>query len=310
MAQLSRIAASKGQFANRERSMPARLQGRWLHIAHAGWYITAILAVLILIVSIPGHVLVAQQGFTPGQLEARSALDQLATALSALMSFGVALVSLLLAGLIFRYRSNERIALFVSFYLMVHGIVVGGPLEILELYLRGSPYFTEHLLQPTFDTALGVALLSLFPDGRFVPGWTRWLILFTVLLTLFIGPLFIVLDFDFYALFANSVQLTLVIVLVAFSIYFSALYAQYLSLPACIHSRRAPANKAGGLWFRPDDRACADLLLPLRLFHETARLRPFSDMVCPCQFVSLVASDVRAAPHPVDCDPALSPVGY
>jgi hypothetical protein len=48
------------------------------------------------------------------------------------------------------------------------------------------------LLQPLFFTTPTIALIVLFPDGRFVPRWTRWLILFTILLTaaIFFFPLF------------------------------------------------------------------------------------------------------------------------
>ena len=39
---------------------------------------------------------------------------------------------------------------------------------------------SDRRVQPLFLTAPTIALFVLFPDGRFVPRWTRWLILFSI----------------------------------------------------------------------------------------------------------------------------------
>jgi hypothetical protein len=77
-------------------------------------------------------------------------------------------------------------------YLLLYGIVMAGPLERVEAFYPGWPSLAVDVVQPLFFTTPTVALFVLFPDGRYVPRWTRWLILFTIPLTaaIFYLPLF------------------------------------------------------------------------------------------------------------------------
>lgn len=100
-----------------------------------------------------------------------------------------AVVYLALAALIFWRRSDDSMAIFASFTLIVFGVysteLVGGLAERHLLWLRLLA-FIEMLIVTGFT-----CLLYLFPDGRFVPGWTRWLAAAWVVIglsTLFIGP--------------------------------------------------------------------------------------------------------------------------
>jgi signal transduction histidine kinase len=68
---------------------------------------------------------------------------------------------------------------FLAFYLLLYGIVMAGPLEMwsltwlgqTDLAMRGQGFL---MLAPT------TALLALFPNGRFIPSWTRWAVLFAL----------------------------------------------------------------------------------------------------------------------------------
>ena len=71
-------------------------------------------------------------------------------------------------------------AVFVSFYMLFAGIVTTGPLELMEYFVPGIALFTTDVLTTFASTTLAVVLLCLFPDGRFVPRWTRWLPLASV----------------------------------------------------------------------------------------------------------------------------------
>ena len=82
-------------------------------------------------------------------------------------------VSLLLGIVIYRRGPNDRMAFFVSCVLMIYAVLISSPLETLgslvpgglALVFRGEEVFWT----------LGLAnLMFIFPDGRFVPHWTRW----------------------------------------------------------------------------------------------------------------------------------------
>ncbi|MDQ3249229.1 MAG: hypothetical protein M3Q45_08480 [Chloroflexota bacterium] len=85
-----------------------------------------------------------------------------------------------LAALIFWLRPHDRMARFVSFVLLVFGVFTTEMVDGL-LAIGGFWEWTLPLL-----TIFGVVgfcnLLYLFPDGRFVPHWTRWLALTWVLI--------------------------------------------------------------------------------------------------------------------------------
>jgi hypothetical protein len=146
--------------------------------------ITALLALLVLLASIPGYLLVASQGRLAGRaVEAPAGLVRALDLAGVLSSFTSALVCVALAGLLFWRKPSDRMALFVAFYLLVYGIVQAGPLERLEPLAPGAGPLTADVLQPLF-AAPSLALLALFPTGRFVPHWMRWLVPLAGLLAL------------------------------------------------------------------------------------------------------------------------------
>jgi hypothetical protein len=158
-----------------------RLRRRWLGPARAIWAITAVLALGVLVASIPGYTLVASQGDWAGRAVAAPAgLVRALDLAGALASFAAALVCLALSGLLVWRTPDNGMALFVSFYLLVYGVVMAGPLERLEALVPGSSALATDVLQPLVFTWPTVALLALFPNGRLVPRWTRWLLLLAV----------------------------------------------------------------------------------------------------------------------------------
>jgi signal transduction histidine kinase len=77
--------------------------------------------------------------------------------------------------LLYWRKPDDGMALFVSFYMLAYGIVLAGPLQEVERLWRG----TEDMAiaaQVILWTAPTTLLLLLFPSGRFVPRWTRWLL--------------------------------------------------------------------------------------------------------------------------------------
>jgi hypothetical protein len=93
----------------------------------------------------------------------------------------VTLVFFALAAVIFWRRSEDRMALFGSFMLLVFGgAAITGTMRDLA---QAHPvfWFPTELLNYVGQVSFGV-FFYLFPDGRFVPRWTRWLAVASALL--------------------------------------------------------------------------------------------------------------------------------
>jgi hypothetical protein len=163
------------------------LDGRWLVIARAAWVIVATLALGLFVTSIPAYVSnvlkVGQADWMGALVEAPAVLVFALDLVGVLASITAVLVCLTLAGVLFWRRSDNWMVMFISLYLLVYGIVMAGPLERLEDFHPGWPSLAIDVFQPLFFTTPTIALIVLFPDGRFVPRWTRWLILLSIPLT-------------------------------------------------------------------------------------------------------------------------------
>jgi hypothetical protein len=163
-----------------------RLRGRWLLVARAVWLALTAVSVSLFVLSLaPGYRLlrtVCEQGpCGPEQLSPAGArtVERLGFSLDLYAAYNLALVlvfALVFCGLavvIFWRRSDDFIALYTSLALVLIGIFL--------------PDWTADLLLPVYPGLFpALALLSslafgslfvlfyIFPDGRFVPRWTRW----------------------------------------------------------------------------------------------------------------------------------------
>jgi hypothetical protein len=146
-------------------------------LAHAAWVVTAVLAFGVLLASLAGYAvwLKGESPITPGPDPVNGF-----NVLGGVTSLACTLISLGLGFLLFLRKRNEPMALFVSFYVMVYGVVLSGPLEgLTPLFPRASDLATG-LIQPLLLAAPTVYLIILLPDGRFVPAWSRWVGLLSV----------------------------------------------------------------------------------------------------------------------------------
>ncbi|HET7011197.1 MAG TPA: hypothetical protein VFI11_10510 [Anaerolineales bacterium] len=160
-----------------------RPKSPWLRLAQAAWPFTLLVSILILVASLGGYAdwFRGQNPFTPG-LEVHSPFY----VLSGLASLATALICLALSFTLFRRKRNDPMALFVSFFVLVYGVVMAGPMEFMELFYSGATDLTTGVIQPLFLTTPTVALLALFPDGRPVPAWSRWLILVALVTAIYL----------------------------------------------------------------------------------------------------------------------------
>jgi hypothetical protein len=170
---------------NPRASSPATtLPGHWLVIARAAWVVVATLAVSLFVASIPAYVLTfGKAAWFGAPVEAPTGVVFALDLIGALASITAALLCLTLAGVLFWRKSDDWMVMFISSYLLAYGTVLAGPLERAEAFYPGWPTLAIDVIQPLLLTSPTIALFVLFPDGRFIPRWTRWLILFSIPLT-------------------------------------------------------------------------------------------------------------------------------
>jgi hypothetical protein len=160
------------------------LRGRWLVIARVAWVVIATLALGLFVASIPAYVLtLGKTAWFGASVEAPAKVVFVLDLLGALASITTALVCLTLAFVLFWRRSEDWMIMFISAYLLAYGTVMAGPLERAEAFYPGWPTLAIDVIQPLFLTTPTVTLFALFPDGKFVPRWTRWLLVLSIPLT-------------------------------------------------------------------------------------------------------------------------------
>ena len=146
----------------------------WLKAARIAWFILAGVTFLLLIAAFPGYI----AGFPYGSASVMQASTELIFAtqvISSLASLGAALLSIGLAVLLFTRRPQDSMALFISYYLLLYALVMTGLLEAFMSYWGYSQEIALNI-QTVFATVPTVILLCIFPTGRLVPAWTKWLI--------------------------------------------------------------------------------------------------------------------------------------
>jgi hypothetical protein len=146
---------------------------RLLHFAKGALWALALLASLgVLFGALPGYIGRAAWATQDAQ---GSPLALVGTWLEIGVSLSATLVSLALACLLFWKKANNRMALFLSFFLLLYASIMSGPIEYLASY-----WFPP---RPDLDTQLMSVLLPvpvlvlflIFPNGRFAPRWTIFL---------------------------------------------------------------------------------------------------------------------------------------
>jgi signal transduction histidine kinase len=161
------------------------LRGRRLMLARTIWLVVALLAATIFVAGLPIEFARLQQvcvsgecehpHLTPDSLRELQALGFSARFfatyfIASMVAF--AIIWFATGAAIFWRRSDDRMALLVALFLVTFGPAFANyPLNLAAVY----PFLW---LPCAFVTFLGVAtiglFLYLFPDGRFVPHWTKW----------------------------------------------------------------------------------------------------------------------------------------
>ncbi|MDP9351949.1 MAG: GAF domain-containing protein, partial [Chloroflexota bacterium] len=214
-------------------SSHAVLRGRWLPVARYASLVVAAVILLLFAASIPVYferlrtecVEVACDS-APTPPPGEQALREVGITASFYAAYYtalgvvIALVYLAVASVLFWRKPSERIALLGAITLLVWGVfsttfTMGAATEVY-------PQWRFPLEYAQFLGLVSITLfLFLFPDGRFVPRWSRWLAL-TLLLLLMPGYIWPNSPADYrewHALVAGSIVLTWMGSLIGLQIY-------------------------------------------------------------------------------------------
>jgi hypothetical protein len=190
-------------------SSDATLQGRWLFLARVAWVVVAITALAIVLFSVPSSFehyrsvcsaaseVCSERAVGQPTPEGVRALRDMGLSVRSYALFNVVvekifqLVWFAVGAIIFFRRSEDRMALLVSLFLVSFGPVSVIPTAAYTLISSQPAWWLPVLSVEIVGQVCGTLFFFLFPGGRFAPRWTRWLavafIAFDLSRTLFAG---------------------------------------------------------------------------------------------------------------------------
>ncbi len=174
-----------------------QLRGYPLILARAAWAVIVAMALALWVVDLPHsyaeYLTVCTQALCPNQLATPGMVRALHSAGLSLQFYAfyltalstvVVLIFCIIGAFIFWRKSRDWMGLLVSLTLIVIGTVTATNSDYPWLV---ATYHITQVPVDLLDILLGPLLflvLSLFPDGRFVPRWMRWLALLVALLAI------------------------------------------------------------------------------------------------------------------------------
>ena len=170
------------------------LRGRWLLLARVAWVAVAVTALAIILFSIPSSFehyrsvctaaseVCAERAIGQPTSEGMRALREVGLSVRSYALFNVVidkvfqLVCFAVGALIFWRRSDDRMALLTSLFLVTFGTVALDNTTNAQALVSSQPawWLAVQGVQIVGEVC-AVLFFLLFPSGRFVPHWTRWL---------------------------------------------------------------------------------------------------------------------------------------
>ena len=198
MEAMDRPKATTDMAERAEPTANTTLRGRWLLVARVAWIAIAFLAVGLFIAALPydfrelqrvcaGDDCLVDVQLTP---EDARALEDLGVSIGFYARYFLSIEVLLLAtfvfvaAVIFWRRSDDWMAMFVSLALVIFGTTLPQITAVLGEEQPALELVTDFL--NVLNTIFVPLLFLLFPDGRFVPSWTRFLAFGVILASLLI----------------------------------------------------------------------------------------------------------------------------
>src|SRR5215210_5945714 len=168
------------------------LRGRWLLLARLAWIAVAITALAIVLFSVPSSFehyrsvcsaaseVCSERAVGQPTPEGVRALRDMSLSVRSYALFNVVekifqLVWFAVGAIIFFRRSEDRMALLVSLFLVSFGPVAVIPTAAFPLISSQPAWWLPVLSVEIVGEVCSVLFFFLFPGGRFSPRWTRWL---------------------------------------------------------------------------------------------------------------------------------------
>jgi hypothetical protein len=168
------------------------LRGRWLLLARLAWVAVAITALAIVLFSVPSSFehyrsvctaaseVCSERTVEQPTPEGVRALQDVGLSVRSYALLNVAIDKVLelvwfaVGAIIFWRRSDDRMALLVSVFLVAFGTVTVDPSEANTLISSQPAWWLPVRGVQIVGEICSVLFFLLFPGGRFVPRWTRW----------------------------------------------------------------------------------------------------------------------------------------
>jgi signal transduction histidine kinase len=205
-----------------------RLEGRWLLVGRAVWFVVALLVGVYIFLTVPFELARLEEvcggpGCRAPRLVSADVLELRSLGLSvAVYGWTVvaikllfALLSALVGSLIFWRRAENAMALLTALTLVVFAAGALPPPSSSALAAQWPGLIWVFPLVAFLASAPGILILYVFPDGRFVPAWTRWV---AALLVLLVGG-FYLFPTSPLALWLRSSGIALTVSCLALAVY-------------------------------------------------------------------------------------------
>ena len=210
---MNHLAASTQVTLSQQKQHAAntRLTGRWLILARVVWVVLVVFILGIFSVLLPVYLTQLQTVCTSNLC---GSLQPTPDTVLALQRFGISIENyamftlvltiastfacLIVSGVIFWHKSDDRIALIAALTVVMVG-------TLYVTYTLQESHVSGQLLALVLNilsNAMLFLLFLLFPDGRFVPRWTRWLV---VVWLVWSGVFLLVRDYPLSYLIHNVV---------------------------------------------------------------------------------------------------------
>jgi signal transduction histidine kinase len=211
------VIAGEGRLPSSKTASVLR-DGR-LKAARAAWVVLFILGLLILVSALPGYTPSASAFLGHVPAGPRTLASRIFISATGVASLGCALLSLSLAWMFYRQRFQEPVIAALAFYLLLYGVLLAGPMEVWSSFWLGDTTLALGL-QGSLLTLPTIVLFAIFPNGKLVPEWTRWLIIAAVPISVVlpIYPAFSASDFGVRPM-TSAILAALYAILMTFGIY-------------------------------------------------------------------------------------------
>jgi hypothetical protein len=173
-----------------------RLSGRWLILARITWFVVVLPTLVLFVMSMPlyfAHLqtpcLTTSCSFgqlspvTIQALSARGLFLNVYTLFIIILTAILALVGLTSAALLLWKKSDNWMALLIAFWLAMLGLSGGGGVGELSALLGPGLANVLYNCYSFLGSVCVILIFCLFPNGRFVPRWMRWLVVFTIVVS-------------------------------------------------------------------------------------------------------------------------------